>query len=90
MALQVILHVHNEDPFVADIEAMPDPTHQFLKVTNPRRRDGKPLATLQQDATAVLYPWSRIFFVEVLGKEETGNITDGLMSFFREDGARGR
>lgn len=90
MAFQVILHLHNEEPFAADIEVLPDPTHNFICVTNPRKRDGKALGTLTDGATAVIYPWTRVSFIEVMGTgggagaaSATG---DSMMSFFRENG----
>ena len=88
MALQVIMHLHNEDPFLAEIEAMPEPTHNFVKVTNPRKRDGKPIATLTDGATAVIYPWTRITFIEVLESSENAEPADALMGFFRENSGR--
>ena len=90
MAFQVILHLHNEEPFVAEIEALPEPTHNFLCVTNPRKRDGKALGTLTDGATSVIYPWTRVSFIEVMGlgggAGAASSASDGLMSFFRENG----
>lgn len=87
MALQVVLHLHNEDPFLADLDVLPDPTHNYVKVTNPRKRDGKSLNTLTNGATAFLYPWTRITFIEVLDDGEAEAQTETLMSFFRENGS---
>ena len=90
MALQVIMHLHNEDPFLADIDALPDPTHNFVKITNPRKRDGKAISTLTTGATAFIYPWTRITFIEVMDDGESTAQTETLMSFFRENGSGGR
>lgn len=86
MTIQVIMHLHNEDPFLADIDALPEPTHTFVRVTNPRKRDGKPINTLTNGATAFLYPWTRITFIEVMDDGETPESADALMGFFRENG----
>jgi hypothetical protein len=86
MALQVILHLHNEDPFLAEVDALPAPGDNFIKVSNPRKRDGKALATLAHGVTTVIYPWTRVTFVEVLDGEGGGETQDSLMGFFREDG----
>src|SRR5204863_67629 len=51
MALQVILHLHNEDPFLAEVDALPAPGDNFIKVSNPRKRDGKALSTLAHGVT---------------------------------------
>lgn len=86
MAIQVILHLHNEDPFMGDMEAFPDPTHSYVKITNPRKRDGKAIGTLTNGATAFLYPWTRITFIEIIDDIESSAPTESLMSFFRESG----
>lgn len=86
MAYQVIVHIHNEDPFMADLDQLPAPADTFLKVENPRKRDGKPLPMLAHGVRTVLYPWTRITFVEVLGGGEPSRASDSVMSFFREDG----
>lgn len=85
MAYQLIVHVHNEDPFVADIEQLPAPGDQFLKLENPRKRDGKALPMLAHGVATLLYPWTRITFVEVLGGGTSARPKDAVMSFFRED-----
>lgn len=88
MAIQVILHLHNEDPFMGDMEALPDPTHSYVKITNPRKRDGKPIPTLTNGATAFLYPWTRITFIEIMDDIDSGGApTEALMGFFRESGS---
>jgi hypothetical protein len=87
VAIQVILHLHNEDPFMGDMDALPDPTHSYIRITNPRKRDGKSLNTLTNGATSFLYPWTRITFLEILGEEEETAQTETLMSFFRENGS---
>ncbi len=89
MAMQVVLHLHNEDPFIADLEALPDPHANYIRVTNPRKRDGKAMNTLTNGATAFLYPWTRITFLEILEDSEGQENADKLMGFFREgSGAR--
>ncbi|HET7037809.1 MAG TPA: hypothetical protein VFI42_19195 [Thermomicrobiaceae bacterium] len=84
MALQVVVHIHNEDPFVAEMEHLPDPKDNFVAISRPRRRDGKSLSFITDGMTSMLYPWSRIAFIEVIGGERDGN-AEGVVSFFRED-----
>lgn len=84
MAMQVILHLHNEEPFIGDLEALPDPHASYIRITNPRKRDGKALNTLTNGATAFLYPWTRITFLEIMEDSETPDSADKLMGFFRE------
>ena len=80
MSLEVIIHLHNEDPILAEIEAMPEPTHQSIVLKNPRRRDGNPLHYVTDGATAFIFPWTRISFIEVMGAEEEEEVVE----FFRE------
>ena len=84
MAMQVVLHLHNEEPFLADLEALPDPHSNYIRVTNPRKRDGKLINTMTNGATAFLYPWTRITFLEILEDNEALESDDKLMGFFRE------
>ena len=87
MAMQVVLHLHNEDAFIADLEALPDPHANYIRVTNPRKRDGKSLNTLTDGATSFLYPWTRITFLEILEDDESRDNTGKLLGFFREGGS---
>ncbi len=81
MAIPIIMHIVGEDPFVADVETMPDPTSNFIAFTNPRKRDGKPVTYITPGAKVIIYPWARINFVEVMqSTEERREIID----FFRE------
>lgn len=80
MALDVIIHLHNEDPILAEIEELPDPTHQSVLVYNPRRRDGRSLHYITEGARAFLFPWTRISFIEIMGEEEAKEVVE----FFRD------
>jgi hypothetical protein len=84
VAMQVVLHLHNEDAFIADLEALPDPHANYIRVTNPRKRDGKLLNTLTDGATSFLYPWTRITFLEIIEENEGQDSADKLLGFFRE------
>jgi hypothetical protein len=78
--ISVILHITNEDPVLCDIDQMPDPTHQFVVVHNPRRRDGKDVHYLEEDVTTMLVPWHRINFVQILPSAEA----EQVIGFVRE------
>lgn len=86
MAVRVIIHVLNEEAVMADLEDLPDPRDNCIVVRNPRRRDGKPLNMLAEGVETVIYPWSRITYVEVLDETSaTSGTGDSIVSFFRED-----
>ncbi|MDA1329698.1 MAG: hypothetical protein DWG76_00950 [Chloroflexi bacterium] len=80
MPFTVLIHILNEDPIVGEVEELPAPSDQTLKVENPRKRDGKDLPYLQANVTSVIWPWSRINFIEVL---PTGG-EDEIIGFVRE------
>jgi hypothetical protein len=70
----VILHIMNEDPVLGEIADVPGVTDTIILVKNPRRRDGKDMANLDPNVMTVIYPISRINYVEVLPSEEEEEI----------------
>jgi hypothetical protein len=80
MSIEVILHLLNEDPILAELEELPDPTHQSIVITNPRRRDGRALHYVTEGARAFIFPLSRITFIEIMETEEARDVIE----FFRE------
>ena len=76
----VIVHVTNEDPILAEMEALPSPTDTSVTLSNPRKRDNKPLHYVTEEALSVIFPWHRISFIEVLPGEESRGEVD---LFFR-------
>ena len=81
MAKTIVLHVIGEEPILADIDEMPDPASNFVTCSNLRKRDGKPVNYVSPGARTILFPWSRISFLEIMvSGEERRDIVD----FFRE------
>lgn len=68
MAISAVVHILGEDAFLADLDTMPDPTHSYIVCRNMRKKDGKALAFLTDGASAYLYSWSRITFIELMGE----------------------
>jgi hypothetical protein len=81
MPITVIVHIHNSDPIVGEIDEMPAPSSQFIICTNPRTRDGKNIIFIDAQATRVMFPWSRVTFVETLPSDED---QAEIESFFRD------
>lgn len=82
MAKVIIIHVLGEDPIYAEVEELPKPTDQYLEFSNPKRRDGKPIAYVTMGAKTFMFPWHRLSFVEVMTAESE---RDEAIEFFRED-----
>jgi hypothetical protein len=76
----LLIHIMNEDPVMGEVEEMPASADMLVLVKNPRRRDGKDLPYLEQNVTQVIWPMSRINYIEVIpGLEE-----EEIISFVRE------
>jgi len=69
MALEIILHVMNQDPIIAEIEELPQPDDLMIKVTNPRYRDGRELHFLDHSVNTVIWPVNQLTFIEILPSE---------------------
>jgi hypothetical protein len=80
MAYTVLIHIHNEDAVVGEIEELPAPGDQSIRVQNPRKRDGKDLHYLQNDVTTVIWPMNRITFIEIL----PSSAEEEIIGFVRE------
>jgi hypothetical protein len=66
MATPAIVHILGEDAILADLDTVPNPTHQFLLMRNVRKKDGKPLAYIADEAQVILYAWHKITFLELM------------------------
>lgn len=82
MPLTVIVHVANEEAFLAEIEAIPDVNANVLFFTNPRRRDGKPISQFDAEADRFMFPWHRINYLEIMAERQS---RDELVEFFRDE-----
>ncbi|HIE38936.1 MAG TPA: hypothetical protein EYH30_01880 [Anaerolineales bacterium] len=80
MPMTVLVHMMNEDPIVAEVDRLPDPTDQFLVCENPRRRDGRDLSYVLPEVRALIVPWHRVHCVEILPSEEE----EKIVTFVRE------
>jgi hypothetical protein len=76
----IIMHLPNEDPIMGEIDVLPAPTDVVLTIKNPRRKDGKDLHYIEPDVTTVIWPLSRIAFIEIM---PLGELED-IIGFVRE------
>lgn len=63
---KLVVHMANEEPIVAEVEELPNPSDAFIRLLNPRRRDGKDLHYVSQEVEEIIVPWHRINFVEII------------------------
>jgi hypothetical protein len=80
MAIEVLLHIHNSEPVMGEIDELPKPNDTIIKVTNPRQRDGKDIHYLASNVVTVYWPIERLSFIEILPSEEE----DQVIGFVRE------
>jgi hypothetical protein len=76
----IILHLQNEDPVMGEIDDLPSVTQTLLIIKNPRRKDGKDVPNLEADVTTLIYPISRMTFLEIMPQAED----DEIIGFVRE------
>lgn len=80
MATEVLIHIHNSEPILAEIDELPSNQDTLIKVSNPRLRDGKDLHYLAANVVTVYWPISQISFIEILQGEEE----ERIIGFVRE------
>ena len=80
MSYTLFVHMLSEEPFIAEIEELPQPSDQLLVCTSPRRRDGRDVDSFLPEVVTVLIPWHRVAFVEVMPRE----VTEEIVTFVRD------
>lgn len=85
MAIQVIVHIVNEEAFVAEMEDMPPQGASYIVIANPRTRENKTLQWAINGAVRFVFPLSRISFIEVMMSEQD---REGIEPFYRDRGSR--
>lgn len=76
----ILIHISNEDPVLGEIDTLPAATDTTITVKNPRRKDGKDLPYLDANVSTVIWPFSRINFVELMPSGED----EEIITFIRE------
>ena len=82
MAIRAVVHAVSTDPILCELDEMPDPTHSYIRLRNPRKRDGKRFEMFDDRATSFAFPWSRITFIEFYNEESA---REAVVGFFREN-----
>jgi hypothetical protein len=80
MAYNIVLHPQGEEAIVGEVDEIPSPLDVTIRVNNPRRLDGKELHYLAENVTVVLWPLSRMNFIEILPTREE----ETIIGFVRE------
>ena len=76
----IVVHIANEESIACEVEELPDPNNQIIRVFNPRRRDGLDLHYVLEDVTSLLIPMHRITFIQIMPSAAT----EDIIGFVRE------
>ncbi len=66
MIRNAVIHIHNEQPLLADLYEQPKPLDQGLVCTNVRTLDGKRPIFVDRSDSVFFFPYLHIRFVEVM------------------------
>lgn len=80
MAFTVILHIPNETSVAGEVDELPKPSDTIIVVANPRQKDGKDLHYIDVGTVKVIWPLTKVSFIEVLGDSEE----EKIVGFVRE------
>jgi hypothetical protein len=76
----VMVHILNEDAILAEVDQLPASSDTLITIKNPRRRDGKDVLFIDANVVTVIYPLTRINFIEVMPSGEG----EEIIGHFRE------
>ncbi len=80
MPYSVILHVTGEVAILGEVDDLPKPADNIITVLNPRQRDGKDLHYIDNNVVKVIWPITKINFIEILENADD----EKIIGFVRE------
>lgn len=80
MSYQIIVHIPNSEPIIAEVEELPSLDDTIIKIKNPTYVDGKEIPYIQKETITVYWPVNRISFIEVVTEEKS----EKIFGFVRE------
>jgi hypothetical protein len=76
----IVVHIANEESISCEVEELPSPTDQSIRVFNPRKRDGLDLHYVLENVTSLIVPLHRITFIQIM----PSSTTEDIIGFVRE------
>lgn len=80
MPYTIIIHPTGEEPIIGEVEQLPEPSDITIMINSPRKIDGKELHYLSENVLTVIWPISRLNFIEVLPTKSE----EEIIGFVRE------
>lgn len=80
MLRNAVLHISNEQPLLADLFELPNPTDLVVRLTNLRSLDGKRPVFVDDSKSVFLFPYHRVSFIEVPQASMAGATVGGGQS----------
>ena len=80
MLRNAVLHISNEQPLLADLFELPNPTDLVVRLTNLRSLDGKRPVFVDDSKSVFLFPYHRVSFIEVPQASMAGATAGGGQS----------
>jgi hypothetical protein len=74
-----VLHLHNEQPLLADLFELPSAADVAVRLTNLRTLDGKRPVSVNDMHAVFVFPYHRISFIEVPPPALVGTDLEALM-----------
>ncbi len=78
MIRNAVLHLHNEQPLLADLYALPSPGDVTVVCTNLRTSDGKRPVFIDHSRSTFVFPYIHIRFLEIPPGAVAADIADRL------------
>ena len=78
--IYIILHVSGEEPIIGEVEELPEVSDTMVKLSHPRKLDGKDLPYLAENVSIVYWPLHRLNFIEIV----PGHDEEEIIGFVRE------
>jgi hypothetical protein len=74
-----VLHLHNEQPLLADLLELPTPADVAVRMTNLRTLDGKRPIFVDDMHAVFVFPYHRITFIELPPTSVVGTSVEDLL-----------
>ncbi len=79
MLKNAVLHLHNEQPLLADLLEVPNTDDVAVRMTNLRTLDGKRPVFVDDMSSVFVFPYHRITFIEVPPSAVAGTALEALV-----------